>query len=603
MISETKKQISIDLDQFKLHLHIEQKIQLSLHFNTPSRKFYLSVIAFVVNEMKKNPNVKSILLKTHHVLLALLNETVGGCAGSSEKEKLISRIYKKWKSDLPNLEEAPLFKLINRKKEYVSGLERIYKCSEIEKDSWACLFNYNGSGENVRLRFSVDTLGVSLDNSILTYGGYAGEESWERFVADLKKDRNSRAIPVFVDQMAFSLPQKTSIAVLPFDNISDDAEQDYIADGLTENIITGLSQIPEIFVIARNSSFTYKGKPINVKQVSKELGVKYVLEGSVQKAENRLRISAQLVDALKGHHLWAERYDRELKDFFELQDEISTNVLNAMHVKLVTGERAKLWRANDFEAWCHFIKGRQYFIRQTKEDNRKAREYYEKAVKIDPEYGMAWTSLAGTYTTEVALGSSNSPAESVKHAVEIVQKTSEFWPPAYLPFIKSSIYNVQGQYEKALGEAEKAVALDPNSPSCLMLLALVLSNLVRPEEAIVYAKKTMRLDPYFPAMFQDWSAWFYDQAGHYEEALAIREKLHGRAIQGEYPLGRSHRNLALGYARLDRMKEAREQMAEYRKTQPNRTLSKSRRYFRRRFTDQKYADSVVEMLRKAGLPE
>jgi TolB-like protein len=539
MLSEAKKQISIDLDQFKLHLHIEPQIQLSLHFNSPSRKFYLSVIAFVVNEMKKNPDVKSILLRTHHELLALLNETVGSCAGSSKKEKLISRIYKKWKSDLPNLEKAPLFRLIGRKKDYVSGIERVYKCSENEKDSWANLFDYKGSRENVRLRFSVDALGIEIENSVLTYKGKTDKKAWERFVADLKKDRRVRSLPESAGQTIFPPPKKYSIAVLPFDNMSGDPEQEYIADGLTENIITGLSQIPEMFVIARNSTFTYKGKPISIKQVSKELGVKYVLEGSVQKLGNRLRISAQLVDALKGHHLWAERYDRELEDLFVLQDEITINILNTMHMKLITGEYAKLWRAKNFNAWSYFIKGRHYFIRQTKEDNLIAREHYEQAVAIDPEYGVAWASLANTYTVEAYLGSSDSSMESINKAVEILQKTAEFWPPAYPHALMMGVYSIQRQHKKALVEAEKSVTLDPNSPSCLMFLAQSLGTLARPAEAIFYAEKAMRLDPYFPAVFLDWSAWYYDQAGRYKEALAISEKLHGRALVGEYPLGKN----------------------------------------------------------------
>jgi TolB-like protein len=158
-----------------------------------------------------------------------------------------------------------------------------------------------------------------------------------------------------VEKMAFPLPEKPSIAVLPFDNLSGDPEQDYIADGLTENIITGLSHIPEMFVIARNSVFTYKGKAVKINQVSEDLGVRYVLEGSVQKAGDQLRVNAQLIDALKGHHLWAERYDRELKDLFKLQDEITMKVMTAMEVKLTRGELSRLYRTDNFVAWGYFL--------------------------------------------------------------------------------------------------------------------------------------------------------------------------------------------------------------------------------------------------------
>jgi len=280
MLTETEKQIRIDLDQFKLHLNIEPKIHLSVHFDTPSRKFYLSVIALVVNEMKSNRGVRSILLKTHQEVLALLNETVGEFAGSSTKGKLIPRIYKKWKSALPDMENAPLFRIVGRKKEYGSGIDKTYICSENEKDSWANLFEYKGSGENVRLRFSIDAIGAKPDSCSLIYKDYAAGKAWGQFISDLKKDRIE---PASIDRMAYPLPEKPSIAVLPFNNLSDDPEQEYFSDGLTEEIITALSKFTNLFVIARNSTFTYKEKPVKVQQVSEDLGVRYVLEGSVRK--------------------------------------------------------------------------------------------------------------------------------------------------------------------------------------------------------------------------------------------------------------------------------------------------------------------------------
>ncbi|NIS69690.1 MAG: guanylyl cyclase, partial [Proteobacteria bacterium] len=171
--------------------------------------------------------------------------------------------------------------------------------------------------------------------------------------------------PASLERMAFPLPEKPSIAVLPFENLSGDPEQEYIADGITENIITGLSQIPEMFVIARNSVFTYKGKPVKIKQVSEELGVRYVLEGGIQRAGDRLRLTAQLIDALEGHHLWAERYDRELKDFFDLQDEITMKILTALQMKLTRGEGSTGYRTGSFEAWGHFVRGYSRFDRFT----------------------------------------------------------------------------------------------------------------------------------------------------------------------------------------------------------------------------------------------
>ena len=371
--------ITIDLNQFKLHIELKNRIELTLHFNSPSRRFYLSVIAFVVNEMKRQGKITSIPLEGHHDLLALLNDTIGGSAGSSEKENLLSRIYRKWKDALPNLEEAPLFKVLGRKKGYEEGIGKTYPFTEAEKDIWANLFEYKGSDENVRLKFAIDKIGATLDDVVILYEDSLNAEAWERFISSLKEkerqnltkrvseepevaapplERRRTLLPgryrwvalmaaivvvlgtitlaiwktyskpdpgdvASIEKMAFPLPDNPSIAVLPFANMSGDPKQEFLCDGMTEEIITALSRVPRLFVIARHSTVTYKGKPVKVKQVSEELGVRYVLEGSVQRSGDRVRITAQLIDALTGNHLWAERYDRDLKDIFALQDEIT----------------------------------------------------------------------------------------------------------------------------------------------------------------------------------------------------------------------------------------------------------------------------------------
>ena len=276
-------------------------------------------------------------------------------------------IYKKWKDALPDLEDAPLFKVLGRKKEYDEGIGKTYHFTEEEKDSWANLFEYKGSEENVRLRFSIDRLGASLDDIVILYEDYLNGEAWEKFILGLKKEEEEKLGPtalvskepealVFrlwkwkiswsgryqwaaltvaiilimgattlaiwkaflspsdqvasVKKMVYPLPSKPSIVVLPFSNMTGDPAQDYFCDGLSEEIITALSKTPKLFVIARNSTFTYKDKPVKVRQVAEELGVQFVLEGSLRKVEDRIRITSQLTDALSGHHLWAERYDR-----------------------------------------------------------------------------------------------------------------------------------------------------------------------------------------------------------------------------------------------------------------------------------------------------
>jgi hypothetical protein len=198
--------ITIDLNQFKLHIELKNKIELTLHFNSPSRRFYLSVIAFIVNEMKRQGKITSIPLEGHHDLLALLNETIGGSAGSSETENLLSRIYRKWQHALPNLEEAPLFVVLGRKKGYEEGIGKAYSFAETEKDSWANLFEYKGSHENVRLKFAIDKIGATLDDIAIIYENSLNEEAWEKFISSLKQTKAELDRPVSEESEAATPP-------------------------------------------------------------------------------------------------------------------------------------------------------------------------------------------------------------------------------------------------------------------------------------------------------------------------------------------------------------------------------------------------------------
>ena len=189
MVENTKNPVRIDLNEFKLHIHLKNRIQLTLYFNSPSRQFYLSVIALVVNEMKRLGRVTSIPLEGHLDLLVLLNETIGESAGSSDKENLLPRIYRKWKDTLPDLENAHLFKILGRRKEYDEGMGRTYPFAEVEKDNWANLFDYQGSEENVRLKFAVDRVGATLDDIVILYEDLLNGEAWEKFISNLKEGR------------------------------------------------------------------------------------------------------------------------------------------------------------------------------------------------------------------------------------------------------------------------------------------------------------------------------------------------------------------------------------------------------------------------------
>ena len=277
----------------------------------------------------------------------------------------------------------------------------------------------------------------------------------------------SPPVPVAsVEKMAFPLPDKPSIAVLPFTNMSNDPKQEFFSDGITEEIITALSKVPKLFVIARNSTFTYKGKPVKVQQVSEELGVRYVLEGSVRKDGNNIRIAAQLIDALTGNHLWAERYDRNLKDIFAVQDEITKKIITAMQVKLTEGEQAQAAArgTKNLEAYLKYLQARELIDRLNPESNALAKQLAEEAIALDPMYAWAYTVLAQTHFADSWMGTSKSPRDSLEKSIELLQKAivlDDTYADAH--GLLGYTFSMTGQHDKAVAEGEKAVALNPNS--------------------------------------------------------------------------------------------------------------------------------------------
>ena len=227
-----------------------------------------------------------------------------------------------------------------------------------------------------------------------------------------------------VGKMAYPLPDKPSIAVLPFVNMSEDPKQEFFSDGMTEEIITSLSKVPYLFVIALNSTFSYKGKPVKIRQVAEELGVRYMLEGSVRRADSRLRINAQLIDATTGGHLWAERYERELKDIFALQDEITRKILVALEVRLTSGEQATIRGkgTDNLEAYLKVLQAIEHLRRTSKEGVSLARQLAEEAIALDPEYARPYRIVATCHITDIFWGLSKSRKKSMEQAVEMAQK-------------------------------------------------------------------------------------------------------------------------------------------------------------------------------------
>jgi adenylate cyclase len=402
------------------------------------------------------------------------------------------------------------------------------------------------------------------------------------------------------EKMAFPLPDKPSIAVLPFTNMSGDPQQEYFSDGITEEIITALSKVPRLFVIARNSTFTYKGKSVNVKQVSEELGVRYVLEGSVRKTEDKVRITTQLIDALTGHHLWAEKYDRDLKDIFAIQDEISFKVVTALQVKLTDGEQALTYAGGtkNFEAYARYLKGADYVKRINKEGNLLARKMAEETIALDPNYPRGYRLLAMTHWLDVRLGLSKDPKQSLTESVRLYQKTLAMDPSdGSARVLLGFVFTIMRQYEKGMAEAEQGVAISPNASIAHIYHGYILIFNGMHKEAIEAIKKAIRLDPLPPDFYWRCLGQAYCHVGMYEEAIAASKEALRR-----YPDAiLTHVLLAQVYALSGRESEARAEVEEVLRINSRYSVE----FFRSSTPYKNPADMelMANALLKAGVPK
>jgi adenylate cyclase len=412
--------------------------------------------------------------------------------------------------------------------------------------------------------------------------------------------RASKIERASMDKMAFPLPDNPSIAVLPFTNMSGDPKEDYFCDGITDQIITSLSMIPRLFVIARNSTFVYKGKAVKVQKVAEEQGVRYVLEGSVQKSQDRVRITVQLIDAIKGIHLWSERYDRDLKDLFALQDEISMKIMTALQVKLTEGEHASAvaGTASNLNALEYFWHAEEHFSRFSKEQNNEARQWAERAIELDSNFAGAWALLGWTHLTDVTWG--NSPTQSMKRAEECAhQALSINDSTGKAQSLMGTIRVVQGKYDEGVEYGEKALALNPNDPDLMYALSMALGSTGRFDEAIVLIKKAMRICPYYPAFYLQGLATFYVNAGRYREAVEAGELLLDRSRKGEISPFRAHICLAEAYVGLGQIDKAKAEAEEVLKINPKYFLESDKTLGF--YKDPMIRERHLVALRKAGL--
>ncbi len=410
------------------------------------------------------------------------------------------------------------------------------------------------------------------------------------------------AAEVPVDE-PLSLPDKPSIAVLPFDNMSGDEEQEYFADGIAEDIISTLSRLPWFFVISRNSSFSFKGRSTDVRQMAQELGVQYVLEGSVRKAGSRVRITAQLIDARNDRHIWAERYDRELTDIFAVQDEITEKIVGAVSPEFMAAEmhRARNKAAQNLDAWDLLMQAHWHLNQYDREGNIEAQKLLRQVITLDPNNDLALSDLAFSHFIGLMWGWFEDPAASLKMAEEAARKAviiNERNVTAWMFLGRIDIY--AGRHDDAIGKGRKALDLAPNSAESHGWMGGILMLSGERDAAISELELAIRLSPRDPfnALWYAPMSVLHFLAGRYEESIGWCKK----SLQDlpNAPPG-VHRPMAASYAMLDRMDEARNAIEALRSRIPNVSIATTRQQmpFRREADTAHFLDA----LRKAGLPE
>ena len=375
-------------------------------------------------------------------------------------------------------------------------------------------------------------------------------------------DRSVSAAPSPTTE-TLSLPDKPSIAVLPFTNMSGDPEQDYFADGLTEDIITALSHWRSFPVIARNSTFTYKGRAVGVHQVADELGARYVLEGSVRRAGSRIRVSTQLIDAETEHHVWAAKFDRAMDDIFEIQDEITEKIVATIEPELARAEskKAVFKRPENLTAWDCYLRGMAYIYKETCEDNGPAKAMFQRALDLDPNYGEAWAGLAWSHLRDFALACTESKDQSLAKGFAAALKAVELDDGSSIArFVLGTAYVWAEKLELGIMEVEKALELNPFNAHAQMGLGNRLDLIGRTTEGIAQMERSLKLNPRDPACpgYMAFLSRAYVSAGGYETALQWAQK--AVSLRPENP--DFHYRLAVCLAHLDRSDEARSALEE-----------------------------------------
>jgi adenylate cyclase len=431
-----------------------------------------------------------------------------------------------------------------------------------------------------------------------------------RFVGSAQEEHRSQDIEATStagDKLrpALALPGKPSVAVLPFTSLHDDSGRDHISDGITEDIITDLSRFSELFVIARNSSFQYGGKMVDIRQIGRELGVRYVLEGSIRQQGERIRITAQLIDALTATHHWAERYDRELKDIFAVQDELARAIATILvaHVNKAEAEHTLLKPPTSWQAYDYYMRGvsilASYWSTVNAADLHESRRLLEKSLSIDPGFARAYSTLSTTYVIawRNRLDEDHLNPATLDRAHELASRAVRFDPN--LPHAHASLGTVlawKRQHDAALTEFDKALVLNPNFTDWRIAIGLVYAG--EPARAIELLKDHMRLDPFYVPLAPHWLGLAHYTLKQYSEALPLLRECALRAPD----YGAVHLWLAATYARLGQLEEARDEAKKVLELDPDFTIERTARTTIT-FKHDEHSGDCFDAMRKAGLPE
>ncbi len=413
-----------------------------------------------------------------------------------------------------------------------------------------------------------------------------------------------------LEKMAFPLPDKPSIVVLPFDNMSGDEEQEYFVDGITEDLTTDLAKLGGLFVIARNSAFTYKGKAVSARQVAEELGVQYIVEGSVRRVGDRIRINAQFIDALSGHHVWAERYDGSMTDVFALQDSVVKQIVSALAINLPGTELAMtlIGGTDNPEAYMAALRGWDHYHRRNSDDSRKAVTFFQKAVELDPGYSRAYAGLGRAYWDKSNMWwSAGTPWQVTVNLAKLNLAMALREPTADALALSAEINVRLGRQVQALNDIDRAIALGPSVADNTIVKASILNAVGRAEEAEELARRAMRLDPHFKPAYARVLGHSLLHQERYAAAVKYLEMAASREGKNPYDFV----SLAVAYGYLERLKDASVAIDNYHKlnlelgySTPLTVQESDKWWYGDMFDyDKTYKERLLEGLRKAGVPE